>query len=529
MKENTNQDKKKVTIALVMGISLLLILVIGSTFAYFLVNTSNNSTPSTLNVKTPNLGLATLKGGITNLKLNVSATDMVEEKANLSYFADDSENYITDIEEGTHTIGTIEITDGDEDINYKCNANVTITIDGNMIDKIKEGDYELYLNTGNLVKKVDLSTLKDSKTVTYNPEFIIEGNGSEEFKAYVKLNNKNENQNDFAGSEMSINIKTSNIECNAFDETEILKKLRKDDSNNTISAKLSGGMYRYQGSAEKVTSNYICFGTSDKTECTEDEDHHMYRIIGIMPDGSLKVIKKTVLENKRYMWNGNYSVDIKWPESMIYTAINGEDFLNNSEYFTDQWQSKIVDTTWKYGSMASDNINNTGIELYQIESGKKLTTYDEIASSEDKNAKSMVMSNGDNIGSNIYYFSRKDYWTDEVTSKISAMYYHDYVLSISDTANCEFNNNYEICKNGWLHHTNNVSSDFLKNSEFTISYYNLFPEWGRFFSNGIMDTGSNSVNWFISQLIVRPVFYITNNIKLSGTGTTIDPYIINFN
>ena len=101
-----------------------------------------------------------------------------------------------------------------------------------------------------------------------------------------------------------------------------------------------GDMYRYQGTSELVNDNYICFGTDNKEECTNDEDHYMYRIIGITPEGEMKLIKQTpIVEegNTIFSWyqakgaheDGYVLYGTKekgfeaWPESAIYKRLNG--------------------------------------------------------------------------------------------------------------------------------------------------------------------------------------------------------------
>ena len=80
---------------------------------------------------------------------------------------------------------------------------------------------------------------------------------------------------------------------------------------------------RFQGSAADVDDNYICFGTTDKTDCTTDTDKYMYRIIGVAINddsrydtdtkiGQIKIQKKEALEDAMKWWEDYNNKDITW-------------------------------------------------------------------------------------------------------------------------------------------------------------------------------------------------------------------------
>ena len=91
----------------------------------------------------------------------------------------------------------------------------------------------------------------------------------------------------------------------------------------TLQTTAVDGMYRYYGTKDEVTNNYICLGSTSTDKCQDGRD--MYRIIGITTDGKLKVI------HDRYgvygYWGYLYSKVI-WNESDLYTNLNGE-FYNS--------------------------------------------------------------------------------------------------------------------------------------------------------------------------------------------------------
>ena len=99
--------------------------------------------------------------------------------------------------------------------------------------------------------------------------------------------------------------------CNE-DETasECLLRNPTTSLNNTT---LEAGMYRYQGTD---AMNYVCFGTTVKSECVGNTDAYMYRIIGIKENGQMKLIKKEAL-NSTVKWWSDYTTDVTWPNSLI--------------------------------------------------------------------------------------------------------------------------------------------------------------------------------------------------------------------
>ena len=250
-----------------------------------------------------------------------------------------------------------------------------------------------------------------------------------------------------------------------------------------ITTSETGGMYRYQGTGTKVTNNYICFGTSDKTTCTGNTDSYMYRIIGVDSTGKLKLLKnKSISFN---YWADKFNYDYNWNTGIMKNMINGSAFLTNSTYVPSGWSNKIATVYWKYGdiSASSSGACQSSSKVYNIENS----------------------------------------WTNKVSSKIGLMYLHDFYYSygnISCLASCSssysqksFSNN---CEDSW-------AIDATISQEWTISrvggssnYFAWQLGWKYITSN-----------YTSASAGTRPVFYLTSDIKITGgTGTSTDPYII---
>lgn len=293
----------------------------------------------------------------------------------------------------------------------------------------------------------------------------------------------------------------------------------------------SGGMYRYQGQASEVDNNYICFGTTNKEECLNNQDKYMYRIIGVTPEGEIKVIKKEALE-KTYQWWDDYNTDKTFPESKIYEAINGAEFLTNTTYVPSGWKDKISTHTWHYGDMWSgttDGANQTGLNLYLTETGQKATRWYKKLSDDGLEGGTLYeVTSGPNAGNSYYYVEQSGMWKNKILdSKISLIYLHDYYLSVSDEANCQSSkNNYTICKTGWMHLSQNDTSA-PSVDEWTMSRNGWNIPNGYFYVNYVNSTGYTNTRNLTDSLSIRPVFYLTKDIGLYGKGTIDKPYMIN--
>ncbi len=294
-------------------------------------------------------------------------------------------------------------------------------------------------------------------------------------------------------------------------ESKMVKQLREVDTTNTLSKILIGGMYRYQGTNDKV-NNYICLGS----DCLNQSDD-MYRIIGVTPEGNIKIIKQTKFTNSgtsKYRWNEN-SNDSKcgddscpeWPESDIFTT------LNNTFYNTldKNIQNKIEPQKWWYGDMHFNFVGTLiANEVYQVETGQKDTKY----YGHNSNNKEEV--------------TDKRWIQMEEKANIGLMYLHDYYYQANqESCHSTKNNNYEDCvSQGWMHISKNggTSSDI----EWTMSREGRSGTTGSIFRawsvnpNGVV-AGGNELN---NMYVVRPVFYLKNDIEVEGKGTLEEPFTI---
>ena len=307
---------------------------------------------------------------------------------------------------------------------------------------------------------------------------------------------------------------------------------------------------RFQGTAEEVQNNYICFGTSITEECVKNTDRYMYRIIGYATgndettntkQGQLKLIKKEALE-EAMPWHYNFNDNnINWFQSDLYNRITTKEYLTNKYYVPNGWENKIANHTWWAGDTISTKTDDkNGAEIFAIENGQTDTEYYEFGGIVDETESipgaltSSVRSDspGPYKGKNIYYKIINDQkWAENLIAKVGLMNISDYYLSVNANINC-FKEG-QKCKEGWIHLSNNdskannvTSQDPPHRHDWTMSRYGFRIDWGYYDAHYVNSGGEIASVYLSYKMSVRPVIYTTENITLNGSGTIDDPYII---
>ncbi len=283
------------------------------------------------------------------------------------------------------------------------------------------------------------------------------------------------------------------------------------NSGGLWSSGLEGDGYRYTGSgaynSETTPSNFICFGTSDKTECKNNEAKYMYRIIGVFEgsDGEQHLKLISLKQLGKYSWNANYQTDVAWENSDMYTGLNGSYFLTNTTYDylqNNTWLNKIEDWTWS--AVNTKTWSDSGPNYYDSLSPSQIYLH-------EMNRSSKTSSIGE--------------WSTPV-AKIGLMYVSDYTLSLGSSALAITGgtaSNASTLKTGWLHQSNNDTTS--SSYEWTLS---RCGDYGGYFSAWSVRSGGNvrigSVNYAGGA---RPVFHLTSDARINGgNGEYNNPYIL---
>ncbi len=278
------------------------------------------------------------------------------------------------------------------------------------------------------------------------------------------------------------------------------KSLETEEKMKSRNAQISGtqdDLRRFVGPYTTVNDNFICFGTTDKDECTSNRDTYMYRIMGIDTSGRLKLIKATkiVTDNRKtFQWNFIYNSIVKWNASDLYKGLNGESpqpsnssacnqcFVGNSKYSymqEVQWTDLIDPTTYYIGNSKVTN-NPT---VFQNERGESF----------------------DN-------------------AKISLMYLSDYLYANNGAAD---KSNWLLMANGLNGVTNtpNGTDAPSAENEWTMTRHDYDTD--HYTAWYVVKNGTSSWDGFRDTWAVRPVFYLKSTIQISdGNGQIETPYMI---
>ena len=518
MKEN----KKKAMILTIIAVSCLLVVVFGATYSYFQVLATNNVTGTNTQGSVDTMPKGVLVTNITELKINLDADLMSKEKAGTTYYATESGVPVTSATEGSgkYVLATASL--NKTGLSYDCAYSYTVTAtskkaitDGSDADvKIRITGSDGYTET------YTLADILNNVSKTYNG--TIKGlTYGENQKIYVEayVENANKAQDDLAGNEFTFTLALveNSFKC----DLPISEQAKGKDFAQFLvdnytridglwSSGLEGDGYRYTGSgaynSATTPNNFICFGTSDKTECKNNEAKYMYRIIGVFEgtDGNqhLKLISLKQLGS--YRWNDT-NADVDWGSSTLFTSLNGSYFLTNTTYDylqNNTWLNKIEDWTWSAvntktwsdgGPDYGNSLSPSQIYLHEMNRSSKTSSIGE--------------------------------WTNP-TAKIGLMYVSDYTLSLGSSALAitgSTSSNASTLKTGWMHQSNN---DTTSNSyEWTLSRDGVsdgnFYAWIVYSVGGVYDY---SVNYTRGA---RPVFHLTSDARISGgNGEYTNPYIL---
>ena len=236
--------------------------------------------------------------------------------------------------------------------------------------------------------------------------------------------------------------------------------------------------YRYRG-GDSVVKNYVTF------------NNEVWRIIGIIPtedtsgnvENRIKIIRDTSIGNK--YWNENGTND--WTTATLNT------YLNNDYYNT----------------LSSDAQNMIGTTKYYLGGYKdsKMTS-DVMWKYERKNEANKTG----------YYYGTNPIMQNDTSKKIALMYASDYGYAASKecTSNLYDYNASASCK---------TTNNWLDKSQ----YEWLLPQYSDFSIDAFIVRSSGYVfskdNVYLSENAVRPVLYLSSNVKISGgEGTSQKPY-----
>ena len=210
MEDNTNNKKKKIRL-LIIGLIVLLITIIGATYAYFSITGTNNSSSSVITNTFGESGNVTLTGSNT-LHITLNATDMATNNKGNVYYATDvqSENYKTT--STSYEVAKAQVVGGDDSQSYSnCKFNLNVALSGDMANLLQEGDMKITFS-GAYTGTYDLSNLSSPYEVTLSN--LSGTNRTQSVNAVVEFNNLDKDQVYLAGKTLTITLTNTNFSCN---------------------------------------------------------------------------------------------------------------------------------------------------------------------------------------------------------------------------------------------------------------------------------------------------------------------------
>ena len=210
MEDNTNNKKKKIRL-LIIGLIVLLITIIGATYAYFSITGTNNSSSSVITNTFGESGNVTLTGSNT-LHITLNATDMAtNNKGNIYYATDVSgENYKTT--STSYEVAKAQVVGGDDSQSYSnCKFNLNVALSGDMANLLQEGDMKITFS-GAYTGVYDLSNLSSPYEVTLSN--LSGTNRTQSINAVVEFNNLDKDQVYLAGKTLTITLTNTDFSCN---------------------------------------------------------------------------------------------------------------------------------------------------------------------------------------------------------------------------------------------------------------------------------------------------------------------------
>ena len=122
---DNEKNNKKAIITLVVGIGILFVLIFSATFAYFSVSSTNSFGSKTINATAEAIGSVALNGTNANLKLNLSAVNMMKASNDVKYWGTSDGTPSTT--QNVVTIGSTQVTGVGT---FNCNYTLSVTATG---------------------------------------------------------------------------------------------------------------------------------------------------------------------------------------------------------------------------------------------------------------------------------------------------------------------------------------------------------------------------------------------------------------
>jgi len=258
---------KKVIIPIIISVATLILLTVGATYAYFNIGATNNFGTKTIKTSAESVGNVALSTG-TNLTLDLSAKDMMNQGSDLAYYASSDGTTTTSTVE---KIGTATVTG--EGI-YNCTYKLTMNDNSNSMYDVFQGMSTK--SAGQIILTVNGTEYDFNTAGLFSKEIsgTMYGLTSEEARdisASLKIVNKTSvDQNALAGSSITITFSATSFECNAVEDRlpstyQEVEYLKTTGSQYINTGYLPSRNVKIDTTFSAVSANTTLFGASKDT------------------------------------------------------------------------------------------------------------------------------------------------------------------------------------------------------------------------------------------------------------------------
>ena len=407
------KNKKQAIILSVIASIVLLVLIVGATYAYFQAS-GGTGTNADVKVTTYTTDVFNFEVG-NDISIYADATSFASGKGNAvgSTFA----KAILTANSKTNTATEhyyLYLNISNNTFTYTQNENtpellLTITdASGNAVTDITSLTYKTVTDgKGTSISGYDITNKSGLITLFNNKEITASPTKTDEWNITVTLVNYDKDQSNNMGKKFNAKLMIQKEEFKESVATVcsngqtlsscIIAMNGKDDTLYHHTSSLANGAgdnsYRYAGSSESV-NNFVCFGSTTKP-CPTD---NLYRIIGIFED-KVKLIKYDYANSNllgtdgdyrssytpyaptykgslssinTYYWNykATNSLSNEWSTSLLNKTNLNTNYLYK---IGTTWSNLIEDATWKVSGNSTDSV--TPSEMYTKEITNATKTY----------------------------------------------------------------------------------------------------------------------------------------------------------
>ena len=513
------KNKSNIKLLSIVASVMLLIIVVGASFAYF-GTYKENIDKYKINITIDQFAKATFVTKDANLNLSVSKKDMVAYEAGTKA-AENSANL------------NVVLTSGNPNVKVTCTYDIYYEYDTNSsiygVSPTPVTDSSLKELTLKAVGGSGTNNYADEKNFNYdtnwtqNPykRLIVKGasitdatkNGTTDtWKFNMAFYNLNADQNNLAGKTFagSFYVDKDSIQCdyqnNDGGSSVSGKSFETLMSTSTPDVYEENGL-RYEGADP---NNYICLDNKRSGACSSSS--LLFRIIGLFDEdtssdgtsssGTKKLLK--VIDTNNYggtsgkYWNTEGTNN--WSTASLKTELNGTYLttLLGTSNVNSKLSSAIANAKWHLGGASSSNYNTLTAEgIYK----------------EERNTSAIYSGNPSSIYAKVGLMYPSDYGYATVggstTNKSSCRAKELYNWDGSSYSDCK--------NNDWLFTT---QSSFVNSGEWLLSPYSSSSlNAASLFSAGYVNPHNNAGSVGNNLFAVRPTFYLDSSVlKIVGTG-----------